>query len=512
MAEYGRWIRWVAVELSRWFGWRRLARRSRRYCTICGAASSADATFCRSCGRVLEIPRSPVGTDLLRALRRRAEPRRLLLPDLRRATVQGRTGQGGARSAPAAADASAGQSPATGRPSSSRSGRVAEHLDQGPLVPLHRLLARSARLVRLGPRLHHGGRRANWASTCSTRSPSWSRSSPEPRRMRLRRQADGSTVAASEVETEQLPVQDAGDSTSASSAGGSAWSGSCIAWAMILMILPIPVAMWMYDRAAARHHPRAVISPEGRGAAMRLIDLSLPIRPHFRWPTEVYQIERYERGFRTTGARIVAHGFTHVDSPLHLVPDTATINEVPARAALRSGGGRRPLRHVGDRQPRSRPPTSTARARTFSRATSSCSGPTSGPATPRRPPTFWDKAPYLSREAAEWFLPRRPKAVGYDFPQDYVIREMRRPSSRRRGVRRAPDLPEEQHPQRRVPDEPRPDHSPAGDRSTSCRSSSRPPRARPLARSRSRTDVPTSDSPARRRPGRIACSVVVGAF
>ncbi len=24
---------------------------------------------------------------------------------------------------------------------------------------------------------------------------------------------------------------------------------------------------------------------------MRLIDLSLPVKPHFRWPTEVYQIE-----------------------------------------------------------------------------------------------------------------------------------------------------------------------------------------------------------------------------
>ena len=35
--------------------------QSKRYCTICGAASSADATFCRSCGRVLEIPGPPIG-------------------------------------------------------------------------------------------------------------------------------------------------------------------------------------------------------------------------------------------------------------------------------------------------------------------------------------------------------------------------------------------------------------------------------------------------------------------
>ncbi len=155
---------------------------------------------------------------------------------------------------------------------------------------------------------------------------------------------------------------------------------------------------------------------------MRLIDLSLPIRPHFRWPTEVYQIERYERGFRTTGARIVAHGFTHVDSPLHLVPGTVTINEVPLEQ-LCGPAAVVDLTHVGDRQPITAADLDRAGGhvqpgdivllrtdlgRRYSYET----------------PAFWDNAPYLTREAAEWFLPRRPKAVGYDFPQDYVIREM----------------------------------------------------------------------------------------
>ena len=35
---------------------------------------------------------------------------------------------------------------------------------------------------------------------------------------------------------------------------------------------------------------------------------------------------------------------------------------------------------------------------------------------------FWTEAPYLTREAAEWLLARRPKAVAFDFPQDYPIR------------------------------------------------------------------------------------------
>jgi kynurenine formamidase len=40
----------------------------------------------------------------------------------------------------------------------------------------------------------------------------------------------------------------------------------------------------------------------------------------------------------------------------------------------------------------------------------------------RRTPEFWTEAPYLSREAALWLLERGPRAVAFDFPQDYTIR------------------------------------------------------------------------------------------
>ena len=37
-------------------------------------------------------------------------------------------------------------------------------------------------------------------------------------------------------------------------------------------------------------------------------------------------------------------------------------------------------------------------------------------------PEFWRHAPWLTRDAAEWLLTRRPSAVAFDFPQDYPIR------------------------------------------------------------------------------------------
>jgi kynurenine formamidase len=37
-------------------------------------------------------------------------------------------------------------------------------------------------------------------------------------------------------------------------------------------------------------------------------------------------------------------------------------------------------------------------------------------------PEFWTTAPYMTREACEWLLAKRIRAIGYDFPQDYPIR------------------------------------------------------------------------------------------
>jgi kynurenine formamidase len=37
---------------------------------------------------------------------------------------------------------------------------------------------------------------------------------------------------------------------------------------------------------------------------------------------------------------------------------------------------------------------------------------------------FWQRSPYLERSACEWLAAREVKAVGYDFPQDFAIREL----------------------------------------------------------------------------------------
>jgi len=157
---------------------------------------------------------------------------------------------------------------------------------------------------------------------------------------------------------------------------------------------------------------------------MKLIDLSLTIEPHWRWAIEQKQTLSHSAGdpYQATVISLPVHAFTHVDTPLHITPGKIAIDEVPLenlagpaavldltyvkanqeidRSDLQKVGG-----HIqkGDiillktawdqkRKPMSR--------------------------------QYWTEAPYVGEEAAIWLAEQPIKAVGFDFPQDYVIREI----------------------------------------------------------------------------------------
>ncbi len=152
------------------------------------------------------------------------------------------------------------------------------------------------------------------------------------------------------------------------------------------------------------------------------IDLTMPIADHFRWPVERRTVADHARGdmFQVTWLGFAVHGFTHMDSPRHYFPDGKTTDDIglertvgPAAvldlldiepmtpvdaAALERAGG-----HVEERD-----------IVLFKTAW--------GERRQATTPEFWLEAPFLERSAAEWLLARRPKAVAFDFPQDYCIR------------------------------------------------------------------------------------------
>jgi arylformamidase len=154
----------------------------------------------------------------------------------------------------------------------------------------------------------------------------------------------------------------------------------------------------------------------------RIIDLSMAIEDHFRWPVERRLKSDHARGdlFQATWLGWPVHGFTHMDSPRHFFADGKTTSDIPLETTVGKAA-------IVDLTPAA-PDQAITAARLAAAAghvrpgdivvIKSCWERHRSPKTPE----FWTEAPYVSREAAEWLLKRRPCAVVFDFPQDYTIR------------------------------------------------------------------------------------------
>jgi kynurenine formamidase len=155
---------------------------------------------------------------------------------------------------------------------------------------------------------------------------------------------------------------------------------------------------------------------------VRIVDLSMPIGPHFRWRPEVTVRGDHAAGdlFRVTSLATTCHGFTHVDAERHFVPGAPTIEATPLDRVV----GPCRILDLAD-VPENAP---------IGPATLAAADP-GGPAgeillvraawdrrRDWRTPAFWTDAPWLTRAAAEWLLARGPTAVAFDFPQDHPIR------------------------------------------------------------------------------------------
>src|SRR5258705_12106282 len=64
---------------------------------------------------------------------------------------------------------------------------------------------------------------------------------------------------------------------------------------------------------------------------MRVIDLSFPIGPHFRWAATSERRSTHETGanFQSTVLTASCHAYTHVDAPVHFLPGDRDIASMP---------------------------------------------------------------------------------------------------------------------------------------------------------------------------------------
>ena len=156
---------------------------------------------------------------------------------------------------------------------------------------------------------------------------------------------------------------------------------------------------------------------------MRIHDLSMPIiEDHFRWsaPREVTGDHSDAKPFQVTRINLSCHSFSHVDARRHMLSDGPAIEQT----ALADVAGPCFVADLSDVTPN--------QELTAERIEAALEGYEGEPiillrtawAAQRdwRTEGFWRDAPYMSREASRVVAARKPKAVAFDFPQDYTIR------------------------------------------------------------------------------------------
>ncbi|MGI9508178.1 MAG: cyclase family protein [Geminicoccaceae bacterium] len=152
------------------------------------------------------------------------------------------------------------------------------------------------------------------------------------------------------------------------------------------------------------------------------IDLTMPIVDHFRWPVERRLVADHAKGdlFQVTWLGAAVHGFTHMDSPRHFFPDGKTTDDI----ALEQTVGPAAVLDLLDIGPNAAIDASMLETAGAHVAAGEIIVFKTGWGDQRSVATeaFWLEAPFLERSAVEWLFSRAPKAVAFDFPQDYCIR------------------------------------------------------------------------------------------
>ncbi|HEM46663.1 MAG TPA: cyclase family protein [Alphaproteobacteria bacterium] len=154
----------------------------------------------------------------------------------------------------------------------------------------------------------------------------------------------------------------------------------------------------------------------------RIIDLTMPIEPHFRWRPKRELKGDFARGdrFQVTWLGLTVHGFTHIDAPRHIDPAGETTDAI---ALERTTG---PASVIG--LDGIAPDTAITGEMLAAKGGHVAAGEIVLIRTnwdrrrDHHTPAFWADAPYMTRGACAWLGEHAPKAVGFDFPQDYPIR------------------------------------------------------------------------------------------
>lgn len=157
---------------------------------------------------------------------------------------------------------------------------------------------------------------------------------------------------------------------------------------------------------------------------MKIIDLSMNIHSHWRWPINLEYLQSHKQGdeFQTCALKISMHAFTHIDTPLHIHPEEITIDNVPLENLIGPASIIN-LEKISPNQPINEEMLIKA-GRHIEEGDIVILKTSWDKQRHYTTKEFWTESPYLVKEAAAWLANRNIKAVGFDFPQDFFIREI----------------------------------------------------------------------------------------
>lgn len=157
---------------------------------------------------------------------------------------------------------------------------------------------------------------------------------------------------------------------------------------------------------------------------MKIVDLSMIIQPHWRWNVGLNLAMEHSKGdpCQATVASLPMHAFTHIDTPLHIEPDRITMEEVE----LDSLCGPAAVVDLAPKEANEPITVDELKAKGGHIAEGDIVILKTDWDLKRDYLTreYWLEAPYVEEEAAAWLADQPIKAVGFDFPQDYTIREI----------------------------------------------------------------------------------------
>lgn len=155
---------------------------------------------------------------------------------------------------------------------------------------------------------------------------------------------------------------------------------------------------------------------------MKIVDLTFIIKEHWRWKAKLHPIHTFDDyHFLIQSIDYNLHGFTHVDAPLHFLPDGLSIEKVSLDKFM-GDATVVDLSHLsendgvtsddlGEKGQHVRPGDIVLLRTDWPLKCDYISR------------DFWAKSPYTTQGACEWLVQRNVKAVGYDYPPDYVLRK-----------------------------------------------------------------------------------------